>query len=84
MAQSVTVGHMITDHLLASLSLLIVIFKVRSAYAVVPVVTRFSCLVVDGIHLVKKNSACLNVRGKRNSNHFDHKSNIFTYANIFI
>lgn len=84
MAQSVTVGHMIADHLLASLSLLIVIFKVRSAYAVVPVVTRFSCLVVDGTYLVIKNSACVNVSGKNNSNRFDHKSNTFTHANIFI
>lgn len=54
MAQSVIVGHMIIDHLLTSVSLLIVVLEVRSVYVVVPVVTRFSLLVVDGTYLVKK------------------------------
>lgn len=61
---SVIVGHMIIDHLLTSVSLLIVVLEVCSAYVVVPVVTRFSLWAVDGTYLVKKKkiNACLNLK----------------------
>lgn len=80
---SVIVGHMIIDHLLTSVSLLIVVLEVCSAYVVVPVVTRFSLRVVDGTYLIKKNK-CLSELEKKNSNHFDHNSNTFTHAHVFI
>ncbi len=79
----VIVGHMIIDHMLTSVSLLIVVLEVCSAYVVVPVVTRFSLRVVDGTYLIKKNK-CLSELEKKNSNHFDHNSNTFTHAHVFI